>query len=175
MILALLILTAFSITDPLSLSTENPYGEIGYYGDLTYFRGDSSSYYGVEAGVTFSPFRYTDVGIGISLMSNIDQTFSYVNGRAGLFSPKVWKLRALCGMSVGMRVTAPDMYMSDCDFPGRDDATGGWILPFCGLGFQLEEGSSEYSLSIDSRIFFTSNEIRKISSGIVFSKSIYNE
>jgi hypothetical protein len=171
----LLILANFASTDSSTQFRETPYGEMGFYGDFACFQGDSSRYYGAEAGVSFSPFRYTDVGIGFSLMSGNDQTFTFVNGRLGLFSPAVWKLRALCGMSVGIQVTAPDMYMFDCDWPGRDDATGGWILPFCGLGFQLEEGDSGFSLSIDSRIFFTDHEIRRISSGIVLSKSISSE
>lgn len=171
----LLILAGFASTDSHIQSREIPYGEIGFYGDFTCFQGDCSRYYGAETGVSFSPFRYTDVGIGFSLMSGNNQTFTFINGRFGLFSSAVWKLRALCGMSVGIQVTAPDMYMSDSYWPGRDDATEGWTLPYCGLGFQLRESDSGYSVSVDSRIFFTDHEIRRISSGIFMSKSIYSE
>ena len=170
-----LILAGITVNDPSTQSREIPYGEMGFYGDLTCFQGDSSRYYGGEAGIRFSPFRYTDVGIGFSLMSGNDQTFSFVNGRIELLSPSVWKLQALFGISVGIQVTAPHMYMSDCDWPGRDEATGGWMLPYCGLIFKVKEGESGYSIAIDSRIIFTENEIGRISTGMVFSKSIYSD
>lgn len=170
-----LILTSFSIAESSGLSTGNSYGAIGPYGDLTCFRGDSSSYYGAEAGVNFSPFRYTDVGIGFSLMSGNEQTFTYVNGRIGLFSSAVWKLRALCGMSCSLQVTAPKMYETDCDWPGRDSATGGGISPYCGIGFLLSEGSSGSSLSVVSKVFFGDGTVRRISIGISLGNSIYND
>ncbi len=88
-------------------------------------------------------------------MSGNDQTFSFVNGRIGLLSPSIWKIRALCGVSVGIQVTAPGAYMADSDWPGRDEVTGGWTLPYCGLEYMLRRSDSGYSLSIDTRVILS--------------------
>ncbi|GEM_PF-2728750 len=175
MFVVLLILMAIGSVDPSYQTREASFGEMGFYGDLTCFQGDSSRYWGGEAGVCFSPFRFTDVGIGFSLMSGNDQTFSFVNGRIGLLSPSLWKLRALCGVSVGIQVTAPGAYMADSDWPGRDEATGGWTLPYCGLEYMLRKSDSGYSLIIDSRVIFAENDVRRITAGIAVSKSIFSE
>ncbi len=148
------------------------YGEIGCYVDAAGFQGDSSNYYGAEAGMCFSPFRYTDLEAGFSIMNGNDQTFTFFNTRLGLFSPQYLNMRVIGGASVGIQISAPDDYQLDSDWPGRDEATGSWLLPYCGLEYLLRETDSGYSVRIHSRAAFTEDTVRRITVGIVLTRPV---
>lgn len=148
------------------------YGRVGYYACMDYFQGDSSGYGGVDAGMMFSPVRWTEVGLDFGILSNGDQTFTFVNLSAGLFSPRIWKLRALAGGALRLRVTAPNIYSADCISPGRDPAMDGGFMPYLGLNMLVLEKPSGMSLSIESRVYGAEGVFRRITAGCCFSRPI---
>ncbi len=166
----LLICCLAGITVP-SESSEY-YGRVGYYASMDYFQGDSSGYGGLDAGMMFSPLRWTEVGLDFNLLSNGEYTFTFVNFRAGLFSPRLWKLRALAGGALRIRVTAPHIYNADCIGPGYDPAMDGGFMPYLGLNMLVFEKPSGMSLCIESRVYGFDGIFRRITAGCTFSRPI---
>lgn len=135
---------------------------------------------GFEAGVSFSPVRYIDVGVSYSMMqaneaiqaivdpSNRD-LFSVMELSAGLQSPELTGLSARAGASYNIILSEPQYYWISPEYNDLSDAFVSGIRPYFGLDWKVF--SERYGSAIFVRLqrSFISFKAGRMSIGMVIS------
>jgi len=133
-----------------------------------YLKVDSLGYAGFHGGVLFSPIEYLELSVGGHSLSADDLSFTYVNGRALLASPRLSLFRILGGVSYDLQVSKPADYWYEEEFVSDSPALDTGLRSLISLDILLSSNPQGWSTSARFSSFFSADSLHRISAEICF-------
>lgn len=135
---------------------------------------------GIEAGLFYSPLRYSDIGVSFCLMQAneamqaiIDpsdgEIFSVLELSAGLQSPELTDLSVRAGVSYNLVLSEPQYYWINPEYDDVSDAFVSGISPYFGLDWKVFSQRYGNALFVRLQRSFVSFKAGRMSLGLVFS------
>jgi len=135
---------------------------------------------GIEAGLLYSPFRYSDIGLSYYLMQASEsmqtiidpsnrETHSILELSAGLQSPELINLSLRAGVGYNFVISEPQYYWINPEYEDISDAFVSGIKPYVGLDWKVLSQRYGSALFVRLQRSFISLKAGRMSLGLVFS------